>query len=64
VKNVREFRGLDLLEFLSSLLQLLERFHDSLGHAAVSFLGATDDGELLARSDTLVTIFVIEADPE
>lgn len=52
------------MQVLSATLQLLEGFNDGLGHATVRFFGTSDDGELFAGGDALVTVFVVETDAE
>src|SRR5882724_11292327 len=64
MQNVTKLVGLDLRQTLPSGLQLFEGFHERLGHAAVRFLRAADDGKLLPGRHALVTVRVVEADSE
>ena len=50
------------MQVLAPTFKLFECFDDSFCHPAMSFLRATQNGKLLARSDTLVTVLIIKAD--
>ncbi len=64
MKNISQFRRLNLLQLLPALLQFFKRLYHGFRHAAVGFLGATDDGELLTGGDALVTVLIVEADSQ
>jgi hypothetical protein len=62
--DLSEFFGLDLGEVFAALLQLFEGFNDGFRHAAVRFFGAAHDGELLARRNAFMAVFIVEAETD
>jgi len=64
VKNLCEFRGLDLLEMFASLFKLFESLYYGFSHSAMGLFRSADDRKLLTRSDAFVTILIIESNTE
>src|ERR1035437_8932033 len=62
--NFGELLRFHLMQLLLACPQLLESFHDSLGHPTVRLLRTADDGELFAGGDALVAVVVVEADAQ
>ena len=62
--DVGQLDGADLAQVLSALLELLEGLDDRLRHALVGLGRAPEYRELLSRGDPLVTVVVVEAEPE
>lgn len=52
------------LQALTLAVEVLEGFHEGLGHPFMCFGGATDHGKLLGLREALMAIAVVEADPE
>ena len=58
VRNIIKFFMTDLVELLAASLELFVDFDGLLGHLLVSFLRATNQGEIMASGDALVTVGV------
>lgn len=62
--DIGKLLWLDFMQVFAAFLQLFESLDNGLGHAAMRFIGPAHNCELLTRSDSLVTVLIIEAEPK
>ena len=62
--NFGELARIDIFQAFVASLELFKSFQGGLGHAAVGFLGAADENELIALGEALVAVVVIQAEPK
>lgn len=64
IDDLGKFPFFNFFKALSLSVERLECFDDGFCHSAVSFFGATDNGESFRLGNALVPVRVIEADPQ
>ena len=64
VNDISKFVFFNFLQCFSSAMKRFKSFCDGFCYAFVGFLGASDDGELLGRGNSFVSIGMIQANAE